>query len=89
MKTRTKIVTFTFAMLLVGSIAYAASDRRKQAKLEIDESDLVTEEDTLSAELLAPREGHQDLPKKAVVKAGVASDDSSDVFKDIEREVEH
>lgn len=89
MKTRTKIVAFTFAMLLVGSIAYAATDRRKQAKLELDESDLVTEEDTLSAELLAPSEGHQGLPRTAAVKAGVAADDSSDVFKDIEKAVEH
>src|SRR5512140_924142 len=60
MKTRTKIVTFTFATLLVGSIAYAATDRKKQAKLELDESDFITEEDTLSSELLAPSEGLQE-----------------------------
>ena len=88
MKTRTKIVAFTFAMLLVGSIAYAATDRRKQAKLEVGESDLITEEDTLSAELLAPSAGNKELPKTVAVNVGIAAD-SSDVFKDIEKAVKH
>jgi len=89
MKTRTKIVTFTFAMLLMGSIAYAATDRKEQAKLELDESDLITEEDTLCSELLAPSAGNKELPKTAEVNAGIAADDSSDVFKGIKKAVEH
>ncbi len=84
MKTRTKIVTFTLAMLLVGTVVYAATDKKRQAKLEIDESDLISDEDTLSAELLATSEDRTELPKTAAVK-GV--DDIGDVVKDIEAEV--
>ncbi len=83
MKTRTKIVAFTFALLLVGSIAYAATERKKQAKLEIDESDLITEEDTLTAELLAPSDDNHKLPKTAAVMV-----DDTSVVKDIEKEAE-
>ncbi len=89
MKTRTKIVAFTFAMLLVGSIAYAAADKRRQAKTEVDESDLVSEEDTLSAELLAATEDRQELPKTAAAGSNVAAEDRSDVAKEIESVVEH
>ncbi len=84
MKTRTKIATFTLAVLLVGSVVYAATDKKRQAKLGIDESDLVTEEDTLSAELQATTEDRKELPKTAAVK-GV--DDIGDVVKDIEEVV--
>ncbi len=84
MKTRTKIATFTLAMLLVGTVVYAATDKKRQAKLGIDESDLITEEDTLSAELLDSTEDDEELLKTAAVK-GV--DDIGDVVKDIEAEV--
>ena len=80
MKTRTKIVTFTLAVLLVGSIAYAATDRKKQAKLELDESDLISEEDTLSAELLAATEENQGLPTTTAA-GSTKVDDSSDIAK--------
>jgi len=45
------IITFTVAMLLVGSIAYAA-DRRKKTKQINDESDNLSEE-ALKVELLS------------------------------------
>ncbi len=58
MKKRTKIVTFTLAILLVGSIAYAA-EKRRQSKLDVQESDMTSEEEALKTELLAASEVHQ------------------------------
>ena len=80
MKTRTKIATLTLAMLLVGSIAYAAADKKRHAKLEIDDSDLISEEDTLSAELLAATEENQGLATTTAASS-TKVDDSSDVAK--------
>lgn len=88
MKTRTKIVTFTLAMLLLGSIAYAATDKRRQAQLEVDESDLISEEETLSAELLATTEDSQESTRTAAASSTAKVDDTSDVAKDIETAVE-
>ncbi len=59
MKKRTKIVTFTLALLLVGSIAYAA-EKRRQAKLDIQEPDAMSEEEALQTELLAAAGEHQE-----------------------------
>ncbi len=87
MKTRTKIVTFTLAMLLVGTVAYAATDKKRQAKLEIDESDFVTDEDSLSSELLAAVDEHKQLPRTTAVSS-VKINDEADVAKEIEKAVE-
>ncbi|GAM10355.1 hypothetical protein OR1_02644 [Geobacter sp. OR-1] len=46
------ILTFTVALLLVGSIAYAA-DKRKKAKSLEDDLNALSEDDTLQVELLA------------------------------------
>jgi len=51
------IITFTVAMLLVGSIAYAA-DRRKKTKQMSDESDNLSEE-ALKVELLSASDVQQ------------------------------
>lgn len=52
----TPIITFTIAILLVGSIAYAA-DKRKQGKLAASEPKEMSEE-TLKVELLAVIKDH-------------------------------
>jgi hypothetical protein len=61
------ILTFTVAMLLVGSIAYAA-DRRKKTKQASGESDKLAEE-ALQVELLSANEEHRQ--KKNYVAAKV------------------
>jgi hypothetical protein len=68
MNKRTKIVTFTLAILLVGSIAYAA-EKRKQSKLALKDLDSIPEE-ALAAELLEATEEHQ---VKAADMDGVSS----------------
>lgn len=57
MNKRTKIVTFTLAILLVGSIAYAA-EKRKQSRLAAKGLDSIPEE-ALAAELLESTEESQ------------------------------
>ncbi len=67
MKTRTKIVTFTLAMVLVGSLAYAAADKRRQAKLPHLEPAPADEEEALKTELLAATEDRQESSPKTMV----------------------
>ena len=57
MNKRTKIVTFTLAILLVGSIAYAA-EKRKQSRLAAKDLSSIPEE-ALAAELLESTEESQ------------------------------
>ena len=53
----TPILTISFAIILVGSIAYAA-DRRKHAKHADKPADRIHEEEALRAELLDAVEAH-------------------------------
>ena len=57
MNKRTQIVTFTLAILLVGSIAYAA-EKRKQSRLAAKDLSSIPEE-ALAAELLESTEESQ------------------------------
>lgn len=57
MNKRTTIVSLTLAILLVGSIAYAA-EKRKQSRLAPKDLDSFSE-DALAAELLETTEEHQ------------------------------
>ncbi|GFE58804.1 hypothetical protein [Geobacter sp. AOG1] len=57
MNKRTTIVTVTLAILLVGSIAYAA-EKRKQSKLALKGLDSIPDE-ALAAELLEATEEHK------------------------------
>lgn len=57
MNKRTTIVSLTLAILLVGSIAYAA-EKRKQSRLAPKDLDSFPE-DALAAELLETTEEHQ------------------------------
>jgi len=75
------ILTFTVAMLLVGSIAYAA-DRRKKTKQAAGEGDNLSEE-ALQVELLATNEEHRQ--KKTYVAANV-EDSRLDELSDIATE---
>ncbi len=52
------IVTVTVALILVGSLAYAA-EKKKQEK-EITRTPQAAEEEAVKAELLAAVEGHQE-----------------------------
>lgn len=52
------IITFTVAILLVGSIAYAA-DKRKKTKTATDSFNEIPEDETLQVELLAAVEDHR------------------------------
>lgn len=61
------IITFTVAMLLVGSIAYAA-DKRKKTKQAAGELDNLTEE-ALKVELLSANEDYRQ--EKSYVTAKV------------------
>ncbi len=89
MKTRTKIATLTLALVLVGTIAYAASDRRRQAKPDADESDRISEEDALRAELLAATDDHREaLAKTAAVTPNRGANDEGGIAKDIETATE-
>ena len=83
MNKRTKIVTFTLAILLVGSIAYAA-EKRKQSRQVAKDFDSIPEE-ALAAELLESTEESQvkvvdiaDVPPpdadKKIVKVQVIAD---------------
>jgi hypothetical protein len=81
MKKSTKIATLTLAILLVGSIAYAA-DKRKQARQGGLESDQAHEEEALRAELLAGTEDRQEPARTKVVSAGKAVDGRGDVARD-------
>ena len=56
------IITFTIAILLVGSIAYA-TDKRKKARISVQEPNEIHEEEALKAELLAAIDDqHKILP---------------------------
>lgn len=87
MKTRTKIATLTLAILLVGSIAYAA-DKRRQARQEGQEQEPTREEEALQAELLASTQDHQDVTTARVVTASKAIDDKSAAAGDSEKPAE-
>ncbi|RII27173.1 MAG: hypothetical protein CXR31_07940 [Geobacter sp.] len=71
MNKRTKIVTFTLAILLVGSIAYAA-EKRKQSRPAAKSLDSIPEE-ALAAELL---ESTDERPVKTVDIADVSLPDA-------------
>lgn len=61
------ILTFTVAMVLVGSIAYAA-DRRKKTKRAAGEAEKLSEE-ALQVELLSAQDEHRQKKPSDVVKA--------------------
>ncbi len=88
MKTRTKVATLTLAILLVGSIAYAA-DRRRQARQAEQEPEPTHEEAALQAELLAATEEHQDVARTRVVTASKIVDDKGAATGDTEKPAEH
>ena len=74
------ILTFTVAMLLVGSIAYAA-DRRKKTKQAADDAGNLSEE-ALKVELLSA--GGKEPEKTSAAVGGV--DKHLDELSDISRE---
>jgi len=75
------ILTFTVAMLLVGSIAYAA-DRRKKTKQAAGEGDNLSEE-ALQVELLSANEEHH---QKKIYAAAKVEDTQLDELSDIANE---
>ncbi|HZV83346.1 MAG TPA: hypothetical protein VFF53_14375 [Geobacteraceae bacterium] len=75
------IFTFTAAMVLAGSIAYAA-DRRKKTRQAADESNNLSEE-ILKVEFLSAGEGEQ---KKTSVPAPVKHGQQDAVQADMDKE---
>jgi hypothetical protein len=70
------IITFTVAILLVGSIAFAA-DKRKKDKLAVNELNEICEDETLQVELLATVEDqHMESPATKAASPEKTDDDT-------------
>jgi len=82
-KRLTPILTIGFAIILIGSIAYAA-DRKKQARHLDQPADRIHEEEALRAELLDDAQDRDKKPHDAGDKgkdAGNSPDAKSDQLK--------
>ncbi len=88
-KRYTPVITFTIAILLLGSIAYA-TEKRKQAKLAVRGTDALPEEETLKAELLATTgEQEKSAASEAAGSDKSADEDESDTVKENAEAVKH
>ncbi len=87
-KRYTPIITLTIAILLLGSIAYAA-EKRKQAKLAVRGTDALPEEETLKAELLATTGDQEKSAASEAAGSDKSSADESDTVKENVEAVKH
>ncbi len=82
-KRLTPIITLTVAILLVGSIAYAAEKRRQSNVPSVRDPEAIPEDEALKAELLAATEEHQEkLTSAKAASSTMSVEEQSDTARE-------